>query len=170
MALDPYLLATARASARTLQDAEQSLEPLRRDYCGCLRALNAAGGSLREIATEFGLSHQRVHQLVQGDRAITKRQMREKQTPARPRTLAGCCLCGDDAGHRSAAVPLCMPCHQAALSLLAGEGEAEADGRGIRLLRRHQRPRCLGCERLPEAGETFIGGPLGALCPQCLGG
>lgn len=54
---------TEKARARLL-DREHEAERARVDFQHGIRRLHAAGGSLREIAERFALSHQRVHQIV----------------------------------------------------------------------------------------------------------
>ena len=65
MPLDSGLLGQARAAAARVVDAEQHAEIARADFHRAIRRLQLAGGSLREIAEEFSLSHQRVHQIVE---------------------------------------------------------------------------------------------------------
>jgi hypothetical protein len=62
--LDPELLKQAKAERDRLLEAQHEVERARSDYHHTIRKLSAAGGSLREIADELGLSHQRVHQIV----------------------------------------------------------------------------------------------------------
>jgi hypothetical protein len=62
--LDPELLKQARAERDRLVDLQHEVERARSEYHHAIRRLNAAGASLREIADELGLSHQRVHQIV----------------------------------------------------------------------------------------------------------
>jgi ClpX C4-type zinc finger len=64
MPLDSSLLGQAKAAEARATDAEHQAEVLRREFHRAIRRLQLAGGSLREIAEEFGLSHQRVHQIV----------------------------------------------------------------------------------------------------------
>jgi len=64
MALDSGLLAQARTAEARAIDAEQAAEAARTEFHRAIRRLQLAGGSLREIAEELGLSHQRVHQIV----------------------------------------------------------------------------------------------------------
>ncbi len=171
MSLDPQRLAEARTAAAALEAAEAAIEPLRMAYRARLTALNAGGASLREIAAALGLSHQRVHQLVQADAGVPARPSKASGVNSAPSArLVGkgvCVLCGE-AGVPAAgkAVCVCRPCRQACRALLAGSGEAGE--RGIRQVRRHQRPRCASCGRQPEAGETFLAGPVGTLCQRCL--
>ncbi len=72
--LDPTALREARDSRDRMLEAQHELERSRADYGHAIRRLHAEGGSLREIAESLGLSHQRVHQLVEGDEGKTVRK------------------------------------------------------------------------------------------------
>ena len=63
--LDSDLLRLARAAKARIIDAEHAAEVARAEFHQAVRRLQLAGGSLREIAEELGLSHQRVHQIVE---------------------------------------------------------------------------------------------------------
>jgi hypothetical protein len=65
MPVDPELLKTAREAEARLVDAERALDIARAEFRHAVRRLHLAGGSLREIADALGLSHQRVHQIVE---------------------------------------------------------------------------------------------------------
>jgi ClpX C4-type zinc finger len=65
MPLDPSLLGQTRAAQSRLTEAEHDAEIARAEFHRAVRRLQLAGGSLREIAEELGLSHQRVHQIVE---------------------------------------------------------------------------------------------------------
>jgi hypothetical protein len=67
MTLDEQILGEARAAREALLELERQQEHARVDYHHQIRRLHAAGGSLREIAEELSLSHQRVHQIVGED-------------------------------------------------------------------------------------------------------
>jgi hypothetical protein len=64
MALDESLVESTEKARERLLDLEHEAERARVDFHHGLRRLHAAGGSLREIADRFALSHQRVHQIV----------------------------------------------------------------------------------------------------------
>src|SRR5437762_12723599 len=66
MTLDEQVLAEARDVRQRLVDLESQTAHARVDYHHAIKKLHAAGGSLREIAEVLELSHQRVHQIVEG--------------------------------------------------------------------------------------------------------
>ena len=66
MTLDEQILAEAREVRQRLVDLESQTAHARVDYHHAIKKLHAAGGSLREIAEALELSHQRVHQIVEG--------------------------------------------------------------------------------------------------------
>jgi len=65
MPLDADLLSQARTAEARVIDAEHDAEVARAEFHRAVRRLQLAGGSLREIAEALGLSHQRVHQIVE---------------------------------------------------------------------------------------------------------
>src|SRR3954452_15455205 len=66
MTLDEQVLAEAKEIRGRLIDLETQTAHARVDYHAAIKKLQAAGGSLREIAEVLELSHQRVHQIVEG--------------------------------------------------------------------------------------------------------
>ena len=66
MTLDEQVLAEAKEARQRLVDLESQTAHARVDYHHAIKKLHAAGGSLREIAEALELSHQRVHQIVDG--------------------------------------------------------------------------------------------------------
>jgi hypothetical protein len=77
--LDPTALREARDSRDRMLEAQHELERARADYGHAIRRLHVEGGSLREISESLGLSHQRVHQIVEGDEGGDARRGRRKQ-------------------------------------------------------------------------------------------
>ncbi len=65
MTLNSEALEAAKRSRDALMDLEHQAERARVDYHHTIRRLQVEGGSLREIADALGLSHQRVHQIVE---------------------------------------------------------------------------------------------------------
>ncbi|HKE87000.1 MAG TPA: ClpX C4-type zinc finger protein [Vicinamibacterales bacterium] len=64
MTTDPSLLEKARTAGAQLAEAERQVLVSRADYHTAIRRLHQAGSSLREIAEQLSLSHQRVQQIV----------------------------------------------------------------------------------------------------------
>jgi hypothetical protein len=94
--VDPELLIAARAAEARLVDAERAVDVARTDFHHSVRRLQLSGGSLREIADALGLSHQRVHQIVEG--AGGARPWRRVARPGKGSPEAGarlkCSFCG----------------------------------------------------------------------------
>ena len=63
--MDEKLLVEAREAKERLIDAERDADVARADFYRAVRRLHLHGSSLRELAAELGLSHQRVHQIVE---------------------------------------------------------------------------------------------------------
>jgi hypothetical protein len=61
------LLTEARQAQERLIDAERDVEVARAEFHRAVRRLHLRGTSLRELAAKLGLSHQRVHQIVEED-------------------------------------------------------------------------------------------------------
>ena len=66
MTLDKDILNEARELRSRLLELQHDADRAKLDYHHAIRRLHAAGGSMREIAEELDLSHQRVHQIVEG--------------------------------------------------------------------------------------------------------
>src|SRR5215472_8650002 len=90
MALDSDLLSQARTAEAHVIDAERDAEVARAEFHRAVRRLQLAGGSLREIAEALGLSHQRVHQIVES--AGGSRSWRKGR--AGSGELLSCSFCG----------------------------------------------------------------------------
>ncbi|MGH9282687.1 MAG: ClpX C4-type zinc finger protein, partial [Acidimicrobiales bacterium] len=62
--LDELLLAEAREAQAAQAHAQAQADLARARFADAVRRLHRGGASMREIAKAFGLSHQRVHQLI----------------------------------------------------------------------------------------------------------
>src|SRR5262245_29067967 len=89
MAIDPDLLNEAKIAEADLIEAEHAADVARAEFHRAVRRLHLAGASLREIATALGLSHQRVHQIVEA--AGGSRRWRKGAKTPRP---GPCSFCG----------------------------------------------------------------------------
>jgi hypothetical protein len=73
MTLDEATLNEARELRSSLLELQHEADRAKLDYHHAIRRLHAGGGSMREIAEALDLSHQRVHQIVEGDAPIPER-------------------------------------------------------------------------------------------------
>ena len=67
MSLDEHVLVDVEAARTRLEVLEDQAYEARAAFHQAIRRLHAAGGSMREIATALGMSHQRVHQIIGTD-------------------------------------------------------------------------------------------------------
>jgi hypothetical protein len=87
MALEEPILSEARDVRVRMLELQRQTEQARVDFNHAVRRLHAAGGSLREIADALGLSHQRVHQIVDGEGgSVLERILPSKRRGGRARS------------------------------------------------------------------------------------
>ena len=125
MTLDPKLVHEAGAARERLFETQHAADRARADYYHLLRRLHAAGGTLREIAEAFHLSHQRVHQIIDeaAEPALPRWRRRRQLLPGPP---GPCSFCG--CSHEECAkliagpgVYICDRCVRQATRLSAGQ-------------------------------------------------
>jgi ClpX C4-type zinc finger protein len=178
MPLDADLLEQAKTAEGRVIDAEHAAQVARADFHRAVRRLQLAGASLREIADALGLSHQRVHQIVES--AGGSRRWRSRRPD--PEQLLSCSFCGRDQKHTKAlitgpaGVGICDRCiPQAGAAVAAGKpvagqkatfrferiypvpGEAKAERCSFCGKRRHQ-----------VAGMAAAGQAQARICDECL--
>src|SRR5215831_17467475 len=111
--MDEALLAEARQAQERLIDAERDADVARAEFHRAVRRLHLNGSSLRELAASLGLSHQRVHQIVE-EAGGSRRWIRVKGSGRRDDLLLVCSFCGKSQGEVS--------------KLIAGPGVYICDG------------------------------------------
>jgi ClpX C4-type zinc finger len=95
--MDEELLAEALRAEERLIDAERDAEVYRAEFHHAVRRLHLHGASLRELAGALGLSHQRVHQIVEsagGSRRWLRQREPAERAPRRPGPDLACTFCG----------------------------------------------------------------------------
>lgn len=78
----------AKKARAALEDRLDAVDRAKADYHDAVRAAWAAGVPLRAIANELGLSHQRVHQMVNGDEPASASARRKRLGKAALTTLS----------------------------------------------------------------------------------
>jgi hypothetical protein len=142
--MDEELLAEARRAQERLIDAERDAEVFRAEFHRAVRRLHLHGASLRELAGTLGLSHQRVHQIVEsvgGSRRWLRQRDPAQRDPAQ-RDPAQRDPAQRDPGHRD-------PGHR-------------APGRQASMLA------CTFCGQDQTQVQKLIAGPHVYICDACV--
>src|SRR5712691_9703600 len=144
--MDDKLLAEARRAHERLIDAERDAEVARAEFHRAVRRLHLNGSSLRELAAALGLSHQRVHQIVEA--AGGSRRWGRRRT-SRP-DLA-CTFCGrpQDKTRKLIAGPgvyICDRCISLAETVISSGNAASTQLGSMTAVREQEkRARCSFC-------------------------
>lgn len=86
--VDQELLAQARLAGERLIEAEHDADVARADFHRAVRRLHLSGASLRQLASELKLSHQRIHQIVEEAGGTRRWRVRDQQG------ALACSFCG----------------------------------------------------------------------------
>jgi len=178
MPLDSGLVGQARAAEARVFDAERDAEAARAEFHRALRRLQLAGGSLREIAEEFGLSHQRVHQIVE----TTGGSRNWRGGRAGSAELLSCSFCGKHQKQVKKLIAgphayICDRCIDSVHSVLGPAGNtASPPTTTIRQVSVEERAtRCSFCAKsrhqvgvMAAAGDARIRGECVALCDEII--
>src|SRR5262252_3615094 len=176
MPLDTDLLDQAKAAESRVIDAEHAAEVARADFHRAIRRLQLAGASLREIAEALGLSHQRVHQIVES--AGGSRRWRSRR-PA-PEQLACCSFCGRDQKHTKALITgpgdvgICDRCIPLADATIAAEKPPAGKKVTFRFENMYPVPaearaeRCSFCGKRRHQVAGMAAGAQARICDECL--
>lgn len=178
--MDEELLTEALRAAERITRAQQAVEEARADHRRAVRALYLDGASMREIAERLGISHQRVHQLLD----VPKPEPRWRSR----RLLNGrgqlqCQFCGRSQTEVARLVPgpgtaICSDCVAHASALLEHGGSANRHAPAP-LATPGGEGRCAFCDKrtgVPRTGPrpepldlvVAAGGLAGAICNECL--
>ena len=171
MPLDAGLLEQAKAAEARFIDAGHAADVARADFHRAVRRLQLAGASLREIADALGLSHQRVHQIVES--AGGSRRWRHRRLG--PEQLMRCSFCGKDQRHVKAlvvgpgAVAICNRCIPRADAAVAAGKPSAIPGDGIQLVPAEARAqRCSFCGKHRHQVAGMAAAAQARICNECL--
>ena len=176
MAVHPDLLKAARDAQARLVDAERAMDIARAEFRHAVRRMHLGGGSLREIADALGLSHQRVHQIVEeaGGTRPTWRSFTRRGPAQGGDQPPECSFCGK--GQRQVrkliagtGVYICEQCIDTADRVIAtGEAAATALSALTSVDETVAAAKCSFCgkRRVQVSGLAAAAG--GTICTECL--
>jgi hypothetical protein len=188
MALDEHVLRDVETARVRLEVLEDQAYEARATFHQAIRRLHAAGGSMREIATALGMSHQRVHQIIGADGIVEVEPSavtdvsplpvpatRPAATPATVAVTApedACSFCGaprrelDKLLAGPGPVFICDACVRRALAAVRGEG---AGGAPLRTVPVEEDATCTFCGNPSAVGGVMAEAPDGTprICATC---
>jgi hypothetical protein len=169
MTVNEELLNKARTAGEALAQAERNVQQTRAEYHGIVRRMHLAGSSLREIAQALGLSHQRVHQMVEGAGGSWWSRL---WGPRNLRTNLSCTFCKRPQGRlaRLIAGPkvhICDACVDAAEKSLNAERDPMVRPTFARA-GESSRARCSFCGKGRSSERPLLTSPAGGICGECL--
>jgi len=158
---DREALREAREARQDLNELETRAHRARVSYEHAIRRLHAAGTSFREIGDALGLSHQRVHQIV--DPSSGKGALRRHD----PKAAGTCNFCEveQDPGGELVAGPgafMCTRCIGLATGMLADGVGLKIDGttKLVGVGAKRSNARCTFCGRPRADAEGMVEAPL----------
>jgi hypothetical protein len=181
--MNDEFLAEARQAQERLIDAERDVEVARAEFHRAVRRLHLHGSSLREVAANLGLSHQRVHQIVEeagGSRRWIRVGTRSRR---RDPLLLDCTFCGKQQNEvrkliAGPGVYICDSCIDLAGTVVSsGQAAGTEFGAMIALPEGQARVRCTFCgkDRGQASGMAVMPtvtvgrtSANAAVCSECL--
>ena len=181
--MDDKLLGEARQAKERLIDAERDLEVARADFHRAVRRLHLHGSSLRELAACLGLSHQRVHQIVE-EAGGSRRWVRAKGGGSggrRDDLLLVCSFCGKSQPEAAKLIAgpgvyICDGCVTLAEGVLdSGEAARTEYGQVTTVSEQNPRMSCSFCGKTRAQVPGLATAPTvphrktpATICPECL--
>jgi hypothetical protein len=177
------LLAEARRAQERLIDAERDADVARAEFYRAVRRLHLHGASLRELAASLGLSHQRVHQIVE-EAGGSRRWIRVgRESRRRDPLLLSCTFCARRQNEvrkliAGPGVYICDPCIALAGDVISSGDPAATELGTMNALPAHAtRLKCTFCGKdrgqapgmavLPEVTVERTSSSA-AICSECL--
>ncbi len=174
MPVDQDLLTEASTAAGRIAELEDLLEGAKAEYRRTVRRLHLAGASIREVAEALGISHQRIHQIIE-DGGVRRWRRRRRQEPTTQRV---CSFCGREQRQvrklvAGPGVYICDPCILAAVGVTAS-GRPAKDPTMRPVPTGSQLP-CSFCGKARTQVQALVSAPTRqeqkppTICDECLG-
>jgi hypothetical protein len=177
MSLDEHVLRDVEAARTRLEVLEDEAYEARAAFHAAIRRLHAAGGSMREIATALGMSHQRVHQIIGSEGIVEVEASAVTEVSSLPvRADApddACSFCGaprrelDKLLAGPGPVFICGGCVQLAAALVGGTGTSPT----MRRVDVDRDATCSFCGNPSAIGGVMAEATAGSprICAGCMG-
>jgi hypothetical protein len=165
MTVDRDALTSTRAARARVEELEKALDLARANYHTSVRRLYESGASLRELATGLGVSHQRIHQIIEAAAAAQERARSIS-------TITACDFCGQP--RRDGApfvagpgVGICGECVDAAGPALEGTYRSPS---GILFTRADPNAigHCAFCKKRARQVNRLVTSDDVSVCDECL--
>ncbi len=174
MPVDQNLLTEAYTAAGRVSELEDQIEAAKSEYRRTVRRLHLAGASLREIAEALGISHQRIHQIID-DGGVRRWRRRRRQEPTTQRV---CSFCGREQRQvrklvAGPGVYICDPCIMAAVGVTASGRPAKDPA--LRPVSAASDLLCSFCGKARTELQALVSAPASeeheppTICVECLG-
>jgi hypothetical protein len=173
MPVDQNRVAEASAAARRVSELEDQLEGAKAEYRQTVRRLHLAGASMREVAEALGISHQRVHQIID-EGGVRRWRRRRREEPGQQ----ACSFCGREQRQvrklvAGPGVYICDPCILAAVGVTASGRSAKNPS--LQPVTADSQLLCSFCGKARTQVEALVSGPAPngrkppTICDECLG-
>lgn len=173
MAVEPELVSRASAAAARVRDLEEELEGAKAEYRQAVRRVHLAGASMREVAEVLGISHQRVHQIID-EGGVRRWRRRRGEEPAQQT----CSFCGREQRQvrklvAGPGVYICDPCILAAVGVAASGRAAKQPA--LQPVAANSDLLCSFCGKGRTQVHALVSGPPPrgerppSICDECLG-
>jgi len=182
--MDEKLLAEARQAQERVIDADLAAEVARAEFNRAVRRLHLNGASLRELACGLGLSHQRVHQIVEsagGSRRWLRHREPGHRGKGRPHPPLFCTFCGQGQTDvrkliAGPGVYICDGCVEMAKGVIASGQPARTDAGELAVVPEpEQRTQCGFCGKRRHQVAGLVAGAVlterkvpATVCTECL--
>jgi len=167
---EPDDLAKIHAHEGKIAKLEQELEKAKADYHSAISKLYFNGKSMRKIAKLLGLSHQRVHQIID----LKNQTVRACAKPTQPDLRCSFCdLRADQVqnlvqGPNILACDICITSCQMALSMNCAGSSVMSRGNDFKKIPVTSELRCSFCGKLPSSKREVIAGTKYHVCDVCI--
>ena len=174
MPVDQNLLTEASAAAGRVTELEIQLQGAKAEYRRTVRRMHLAGASMRELAEALGVSHQRIHQIIE-DGGVRRWRRRRPEEPTAQRV---CSFCGREQRQvrklvAGPGVFICDPCILAAVGVSAS-GRPAKDPK-LQPVPANSELLCSFCGKARVQVHALVSAPTReeherpTICDECLG-